>query len=151
MEKELYHAGIKGMKWGRRRYQNPDGTLTPEGKKRYSDDYAKAHDKKDVKNMSDKELRERLNRLQMEQQYSKMTEKKKGAISKGGAIVATALATAATALVTAYATKYAKAGASFVDDMFVKPAAEKAEGKVKNAAAAVALAANIRKFAKGKQ
>lgn len=30
----LVHHGIKGMKWGVRRYQNPDGTLTAEGKKR---------------------------------------------------------------------------------------------------------------------
>lgn len=32
---ELYHSGIKGMKWGVRRYQNPDGSLTAAGKKRY--------------------------------------------------------------------------------------------------------------------
>ena len=32
---ELYHFGIKGQKWGIRRYQNEDGTLTPAGKKRY--------------------------------------------------------------------------------------------------------------------
>lgn len=32
---ELTHWGIKGQKWGVRRYQNPDGTLTEAGKKRY--------------------------------------------------------------------------------------------------------------------
>ena len=32
---ELYHWGIKGQKWGIRRYQNEDGSLTPEGRKRY--------------------------------------------------------------------------------------------------------------------
>lgn len=34
----LYHHGTKGMKWGRRRYQNEDGSLTPAGKKRYARD-----------------------------------------------------------------------------------------------------------------
>lgn len=33
---ELYHYGVKGQKWGVRRYQYADGTLTPAGKKRYS-------------------------------------------------------------------------------------------------------------------
>lgn len=32
---ELYHHGVKGQKWGVRRYQYADGSLTPAGKKRY--------------------------------------------------------------------------------------------------------------------
>ena len=35
---ELYHFGIKGRKWGVRRFQNEDGSLTPVGKKRYDND-----------------------------------------------------------------------------------------------------------------
>lgn len=37
--RELYHDGIKGMKWGIRRYQNYDGTLTEEGRHRYNKNY----------------------------------------------------------------------------------------------------------------
>ena len=32
-DEELYHHGIKGMRWGIRRYQNPDGSLTSAGRK----------------------------------------------------------------------------------------------------------------------
>lgn len=46
---ELYHWGIKGMKWGVRRYQNSDGSLTPAGRKRLE----KA-DRKWAKKKSDK-------------------------------------------------------------------------------------------------
>ena len=38
---ELFHFGIKGQKWGIRRYQNPDGTLTAAGKARYGTDVTK--------------------------------------------------------------------------------------------------------------
>ena len=44
---ELCHFGIKGMKWGVRRYQNEDGSLTPAGKKHYG-------------NMSDDKLQKSL-------------------------------------------------------------------------------------------
>ena len=36
-DRELYHHGIKGQKWGVRRFQNKDGSLTPAGEKRYGD------------------------------------------------------------------------------------------------------------------
>jgi hypothetical protein len=42
---ELYHHGIKGMHWGIRRYQNPDGTLTEKGRKRYAKDLNKLDEK----------------------------------------------------------------------------------------------------------
>lgn len=121
--KELYHFGTKGMKWGVRRYQNKDGSLTDAGKKRYDRDQrensgkkkgnkvgqadpnrwvkedmertkkltdASSHmsnqlknindnamrkqkkNKMDLSSMSDKEMRERINRELLERQYNDM-------------------------------------------------------------------------------
>ena len=38
MYDDLQHHGIKGQKWGIRRFQKKDGSLTPAGKERYDDD-----------------------------------------------------------------------------------------------------------------
>ena len=88
----IYHFGIKGMKWGIRRYQNKDGSLTLQGKMRYSEDYKRAHSGKNIKEMSDTELRNVNNRLQMERQYSSLTRK----TSRGKKIVQTLITTAGT-------------------------------------------------------
>lgn len=82
MDDVLIHYGILGMKWGVRRYQNKDGSLTSAGKKRYSnnDNIKEAPQKnteepkkKSVKDMSDEELRREVNRMQLEQNYLRMT------------------------------------------------------------------------------
>lgn len=125
---EIYHHGIKGQKWGIRRYQNKDGTLTEAGQKRYDRDVRENNAKKkdnrikdleetgpdprrwvnedlerskgvvdahadlvkefkkieqsttpktpskslDLSQMSDKDLRDRINRELLEQQYNKL-------------------------------------------------------------------------------
>ena len=114
---ELYHWGIKGMRWGVRRYQNADGSLTAAGKKRYkaTEEELKAREQviknkervkakqdklaakkaeldarekalegdkkgkksktsdaakpKSMKDMTDEELRDHINRMQLEKNY----------------------------------------------------------------------------------
>ena len=61
---ELYHHGIKGQKWGIRRFQNEDGSLTPAGEKHYG-----INDKASY--LNSKITQHRLNRLD-----SKIAQKK---------------------------------------------------------------------------
>ena len=126
---ELCHYGIRGMRWGIRRYQNSDGSLTTAGRKRYST--GKHHSsftrkkttskvktkpaeekpkQKSVSEMSDAELNAFLNRKRLEQQYYQLmaTPQKKSAVTKGKEMVGKALENAAQDTLTQIA-KYAMA------------------------------------------
>lgn len=63
---ELRHYGIKGMKWGVRRFQNEDGSYTAAGKRRAKQQKAES--------MSDEELAARVKRLNMEKTYKKLSK-----------------------------------------------------------------------------
>lgn len=70
---ELYHHGILGMRWGIRRYQNPDGTLTAEGK-RHQIITENKRDKKAAK--------KQMKMINRERKKQENFEKKKAAIMR---------------------------------------------------------------------
>lgn len=84
MDNTLQHHGVLGQKWGVRRFQNRDGTLTSAGKAKQSfgnkSEQQKEYEKQkryDASNrglLSDAQLRKQIERLQMEKQLRKLTE-----------------------------------------------------------------------------
>ena len=100
MENELMHFGIKGMRWGVRRYQNKDSTLIRSKTRRnefQSEDYktAKSLKNKKISQMSNAELRKLNERQNLERQYKQIN---KTSIRKGIAFVASAAAITNTAV-----------------------------------------------------
>lgn len=85
MHEELYHHGIKGMKWGVRRFQNSNGTLTNAGKKRYKDQSNESANTQGTK--------------------KGLSDKQKKAIKVGAAVAGTALAAYGTYKMSKYVDK----------------------------------------------
>lgn len=103
---ELHHHGIKGQKWGVRRFQNEDGSLTPAGKKRY--DEPNSHSDKKEKQHKIPQNKS-LHRLKLEDKYKQQGFSKEEAEQKAAKRIKTEMYIAAAAAVTvASCVAYAK-------------------------------------------
>ena len=85
-DEELYHHGILGQKWGLRRYQNADGTLTPEGRERMLARARKYESKANItvgESYSAKRKRAKLNQKAKDARYEvKKSDLKKARLKK---------------------------------------------------------------------
>ena len=104
---ELYHHGIKGQKWGVRRFQNKDGSLTPAGRRRYDEPNVGRKTKESKKYKIPKN--KSLHRLKLEEKYMKNGMTREEAEQAAAKRIRTEKFVAATAVVTvASAVAYAK-------------------------------------------
>jgi hypothetical protein len=151
----LAHHGIKGQRWGIRRFQNEDGSLTPRGEKhvkknRGSDDYQEVQElrKKKTKDLSNEELKKIAERVQLEKAIKKGDEETKRILIQSGAkLLGTAAVVGAVAIGGKYVVKHlpdiagqvAKAGTQAtvnVTKEVAKGGAELAKSAAKTAAKA---------------
>ena len=116
----LAHYGVKGMRWGVRRYQNENGSLIrPLGRRQKAE--SATWKSKDVRHLSDDELKRRNNRLQLENQYRSNVENSHPVKKEIKQIAKKVLLYSAVGAVSGVmATKY-KAGANFVADYMTTP------------------------------
>lgn len=114
----LVHYGIAGQRWGIRRYQNEDGTLTEEGKLRYNEGQPESEtwNKGEAKYLTDRELQRRNNRLNQERQYREAltTENERNAKQIKSDIVKKVIAGTAISLAAVAMRGHWKQAASFV-------------------------------------